>query len=89
MAAGVRLAAHRRAADALLARGAPALRLARHPEQTAASGDQRSIELLVRWAEEAEALAPAVAARALRPALRLHSTSDARPLLLVRRLAER
>jgi ATP/maltotriose-dependent transcriptional regulator MalT len=88
MSPGARLAAHGRAVEVLTARGSPALRLARHVEHAAAPGDAWSIALLLRAANEAEALAPETAARTLRAVLRLLADGDPRRVVLQRRLAD-
>lgn len=88
MSPGARLAAHARAGEVLAARGAPALRLARHIEHAAAPGDETALALLLRATDEAQALAPATAARTLQAALRLLAANDSRQLVLERRLAD-
>jgi DNA-binding CsgD family transcriptional regulator/tetratricopeptide (TPR) repeat protein len=88
MAPGARILAHARAVQALLDRGAPAVRLARHFEHAAAPGDERAVSLLLEATADAEAHAPAVAARALRTVLRLLPAADDRREQLERRLAD-
>ena len=67
----VRMSCHRRAADALAKRAAPAAVLAGHVEQSARHGDASAIEILRRAAEEASRQAPASAASWFAAALRL------------------
>jgi DNA-binding CsgD family transcriptional regulator/tetratricopeptide (TPR) repeat protein len=69
--AGWRLAAHGRAAEALAARGAPALARAHHVERSAHTGDEEAIAVLSQAGIDAAAHAPASAARWLGAALRL------------------
>ncbi|MFL5824359.1 MAG: helix-turn-helix transcriptional regulator [Solirubrobacteraceae bacterium] len=66
-----RMAAHRRAAEALKADGAPTVALASHVERYAAVGDDEAIEQLVRAGEQTALRAPATAAAWFAAALRL------------------
>jgi DNA-binding CsgD family transcriptional regulator len=66
--AGWRLAAHRRAADALQSAGAAAATLAHHVEQCAAPGDEAAIALLAEAGRQVMGRAPASATRWLRAA---------------------
>jgi DNA-binding NarL/FixJ family response regulator len=68
---GVRITAHRRSADALAARGAPATTRAHHVEHSARHGDMAAVALLREAAEVAAERAPLSAARWLAVALRL------------------
>jgi DNA-binding CsgD family transcriptional regulator len=68
---GWRLAAHGRAAAALVARGASAPARAHHVERSARIGDEEAIGVLVQAGQEAASHAPASAARWLDAALRL------------------
>jgi DNA-binding CsgD family transcriptional regulator len=68
---GWRLAAHRRAADLLEARGAGPAQRAHHVERAASRGDLAAIGLLVAAADEAAPAAPATAAGWYEAALRL------------------
>ncbi|MDI6102986.1 LuxR C-terminal-related transcriptional regulator [Actinoplanes sp. NEAU-A12] len=68
---GWRLAAHRRAAEALLVDGAPVARLAQHIEQISRTGDGTALGLLVGAARAVERTAPATAAAWYQAALRL------------------
>ena len=68
---GWRLEAHRRAADLLAERGAPAAIRAHHAEITAAPGDEEAIALLGAAGDEALARDPSAAERWYRAALRL------------------
>ncbi len=65
------LAAHARAAEALLARGATPAQRAHHVERAARPGDLAAVELLAAAAEEAGPVAPATAAGWYEAALRL------------------
>ena len=69
--AGWRLGAHARAARLLADRGACLAVQATHVERSASTGDQAAVDILVRAADEATALAPARAAHWLAEALRL------------------
>jgi DNA-binding NarL/FixJ family response regulator len=60
---GARLAAHRRSADALAARGAPAAARAHHVEHAARRGDRAAVALLREAGEATAGRAPASAAR--------------------------
>jgi DNA-binding CsgD family transcriptional regulator len=60
---GWRLGAHARVADALARRGAPPSARAHHVERSARRGDAAARSLLVEAAREAQARAPAAAAR--------------------------
>jgi DNA-binding CsgD family transcriptional regulator len=73
---GWRLAAHRRAADALAERGAAAVERAHHVETSAARGDEGAIALLLDAGSAAESRAPAAAARWFEAALRLLPADD-------------
>jgi DNA-binding CsgD family transcriptional regulator len=66
-----RLGAHARAAEALGAAGAPAVRIAHHVARSADMGDDAAIDLLARAGRETRALAPAAAAHWYAAALRL------------------
>jgi DNA-binding NarL/FixJ family response regulator len=88
MAPGARILAHARAVQALVDRGAQPVRLAHHLEHAAAPGDEHAVSLLLDAAADAEARAPAVAARALRTVLRLLPAADDRREQLERRLAD-
>ena len=68
---GWRLAAHKRAADLLGARGAGPAQRAHHVERAARPGDNAAIALLVAAADEAAPAAPATAAGWYDAALRL------------------
>jgi DNA-binding NarL/FixJ family response regulator len=70
-AAGWRLGAHERCAEALAARGATASARAHHIERSAREGDLVAVQLLRKAGEEAARLAPASAARWFGSALRL------------------
>ena len=70
-AAGWRLGAHERCAEALAARGAPAAARAHHVERSAREGDVDAVAVLREAGEEAVRLAPASAARWFADALRL------------------
>ena len=70
-AAGWRLGAHERCADALAARGAPATARAHHVERSARDGDVDAANVLREAGEEAVRLAPASAARWFADALRV------------------
>ena len=80
---GWALQAHRRAADAMTARGAPPGRVAPHLEASAGPGDLAAAALLGEAGRAAAARAPASAARWLAAAVRI--TPD-RPELQERRL---
>jgi DNA-binding CsgD family transcriptional regulator/tetratricopeptide (TPR) repeat protein len=87
--AGWRLAAHRRAAAALAARGAPAAARAHHVERSARAGDEDAIAVLSQAGNEAALHAPASAARWWDAALHLiperSETLERRAELLGRR----
>jgi ATP/maltotriose-dependent transcriptional regulator MalT len=68
---GSRLAAHRRAADALAARGATPAQRAHHAERAARPGDMDAVNLLAEAAAETASRAPATAAGWYGSALRL------------------
>jgi DNA-binding CsgD family transcriptional regulator len=68
---GWRLAAHRAAADALAAQGAPAAERAHHVEHAAARGDLEAVAVLREAGEAIAPRTPAAAARWFRAALRL------------------
>jgi DNA-binding CsgD family transcriptional regulator len=70
------LAAHARAADALVARGATPAQRAHHVERAARPGDLAAVDLLAAAAEEVAQLAPATAAGWYRVALRLLPGSE-------------
>ena len=70
-AAGWRLGAHERCADALAAKDATAAERANHVERSARQGDLAAVALLREAGEEAARLAPASAARWFANALRL------------------
>jgi ATP/maltotriose-dependent transcriptional regulator MalT len=70
-AAGWRLAAHERCAEALAGRGAPASARAHHVERSAREGDTGAVAVLREAGEEAVRLAPASAAHWFAEALRL------------------
>ncbi|MEZ5156186.1 MAG: DUF2791 family P-loop domain-containing protein [Solirubrobacterales bacterium] len=87
--AGWRLAAHGRAAAALERRGAQAVAIAPHVEQSAAEGDEAAIALLLRAGEESAARAPATAGRCFEAALRLIPATDgARQVAVREKLAD-
>ena len=69
--AGSRLRAHRRAAEALAQRGAPAVVRAHHVEQSARHGDADAIATLREAGEDAAQRAPATAVRWFGAALRI------------------
>jgi DNA-binding NarL/FixJ family response regulator len=73
---GWRLAAHARAADALVARGAPPGELAHHVEQCAVQGDEQAIARLTEAGRDAAPLAPRSALRWHAAALRLLPAAD-------------
>src|SRR5579864_2101195 len=85
---GWRLGAHKRCAEALAARGAPATVRAHHVEHAAPEGDLGAIETLRQAGEASSRLAPASAARWFGSALRLlpagASSEDRAGLLLAR-----
>jgi DNA-binding CsgD family transcriptional regulator len=87
--AGWRLAAHRRAAAALAARGAPASARAHHVERSARAGDEDAITVLSRAGNDAASHAPVSAARWLGAALQLiperRDTLERRAELLAKR----
>jgi DNA-binding CsgD family transcriptional regulator len=87
-AAGWRLGAHERCAEALAARGAGAAARAHHVERSAREGDVDAVALLREAGESAARLAPASAARWFADALRLlpdtASTHERVDLLLAR-----
>ena len=68
---GWRLAAHRAAADALAARGAPAAERAHHVEHSARRGDEEAVAVLREAGEAIAHQTPGAAARWFRGALRL------------------
>ena len=70
-AAGWRLGAHERCADALASRGAPAAARAHHVARSAREGDPSAAAVLREAGEEAVRLAPASAAHFFAEALRL------------------
>jgi DNA-binding CsgD family transcriptional regulator len=70
-AAGWRLGAHERSAQALMARGATASARANHVERSAREGDTGAVAVLREAGEEAVRLAPASAAHWFGEALRL------------------
>ena len=84
---GWRLAAHRRAADALAARGAPAVERAHHVEHAAPRGDAEAVAVLREAGRATAPRAPATAARWFRAGLHLlpdgPEHEDARRDLLV------
>jgi DNA-binding CsgD family transcriptional regulator/tetratricopeptide (TPR) repeat protein len=85
---GWRGTAHRRAADALEERGAPAVARAHHVVHFAAAGDRKAIDILREAADASAERAPESAARWYRVALELLPPSaEDRPLRL--RLLER
>jgi DNA-binding CsgD family transcriptional regulator len=71
-----KVAAHRRARDFLLRRGAPAASLAHHVERSLAGPDEDDLRLLSRAAEEALLSDPASAVRWLQAALGVVPGSD-------------
>jgi DNA-binding NarL/FixJ family response regulator/tetratricopeptide (TPR) repeat protein len=73
---GTKLAAHARAAAALEARGSPVAERARHVAVAAAPGDEAAIGILVAAGIEAQARAPATAARWFEAALALLPAAD-------------
>jgi DNA-binding CsgD family transcriptional regulator/tetratricopeptide (TPR) repeat protein len=73
---GWRLAAHARAAEALAARGADAAERAYHVEQSAGTGDEEAIALLLEAGRSAAPRAPGAAARWFETALRLLPGGD-------------
>jgi DNA-binding CsgD family transcriptional regulator/tetratricopeptide (TPR) repeat protein len=73
---GWRLAAHARTAEALAARGADAAEQAHHVEQSAGTGDEHAIALLLAAGQSAAARAPSAAARWFAAALRLTPSVD-------------
>ena len=68
---GARIAAHRRSADALAARGAPATRRAHHVERSARHGDMAAVGVLREAGEAAAKRAPVSALRWFAAALDL------------------
>ncbi|HEX2042873.1 MAG TPA: AAA family ATPase [Acidimicrobiales bacterium] len=68
---GWRLAAHRRAADALAARGAPAAARAHHVARSARTGDLEAVSLLSQAGESVAVHAPVTAAEWFAAAIRL------------------
>ena len=68
---GWRIAAHERVADALAARGAPAIARAHHVEQAARHGDETAIAVLHEAGVASAQRAPESAARWFRAALRV------------------
>ncbi len=81
---GWRLEAHRRAAETLAARGAPAAMRAHHAEVVAEPGDAEAVALLTRAGDEALARDPSAAHRWYRAALRLVPAGPGRTDLLER-----
>jgi DNA-binding CsgD family transcriptional regulator/tetratricopeptide (TPR) repeat protein len=73
---GWRLSAHAHAAETLAARGASAAEQAHHLEQSAGTGDEEAIKVLLAAGDEAAARAPAAAARWFSAALRLIPGAD-------------
>jgi ATP/maltotriose-dependent transcriptional regulator MalT len=73
---GWRLSAHAHAAEVLAERGADAAEQAHHVEQSAGTGDDRAIEVLIAAGESAAARAPAAAERWFAAALRLIPSAD-------------
>jgi len=73
---GWKLAAHARAAAALVARGAAAAECAHHVEHSASPGEEKAIALLLRAGVTTAPRAPAVAAHWFEAALRLLPTED-------------
>ena len=69
--AGARLAAHARSAEALAARGAPAVSRAHHVEQSARHGDRAAIAILLEAGKASAHTAPRSATRWFEAALRL------------------
>src|SRR4051812_23298410 len=84
---GRRIAAHRRAADALSELGAPAAVQAHHLAPSAARGDEGALAVFTEAATGAGTRAPAAAAHWLDAALRLLGPEDARRLALLGPLA--
>jgi DNA-binding NarL/FixJ family response regulator len=79
-AEGWRIAAHRRAADALAERGGSLAARALHLERCARPGDDEALEVLVEAGRHAAARAPATAADRFAAALRLlPETAEAAP----------
>jgi DNA-binding CsgD family transcriptional regulator len=74
---GWRLAAHKRAAEALAARGAAAIERAPHAEHAAAQGDEEAIAVLLEAGAQSASRAPGAAAHWLEAALRLLPADDA------------
>jgi DNA-binding CsgD family transcriptional regulator len=74
---GVRLVAHRRAADVLAARGASLSERAHHVERSARAGDEAAVDVLFAAGQADAVRAPAVAARWFGAALRLVPIADA------------
>ena len=88
---GWRLAAHARAAAALMARGAAAIVCAPHVEASAAVGDERAIGLLIAAGSSCAGRAPATAARWLQAALRIvpeHGPASVHRGALIPRIAD-
>jgi DNA-binding CsgD family transcriptional regulator len=80
---GWRIAAHRRASQALGRRGAGVVERAHHVEQSASPGDAEAGALLAEAAAQLQSPAPAVAARLYGSALRLlPDQPEARPRLV-------
>jgi len=75
-----RMALHRRAVEELTARGAPAIALAGHVEQSAVFGDLTAVETLRRAAEDSARQAPTSAVGWLDAALRI-LPADADPVV--------
>jgi DNA-binding CsgD family transcriptional regulator len=67
----VKVSCHRRVVEALSRRGAPAIALAPHVEQSARYGDLAAVAILARAAEEAATKAPSSSIRWLSAALRV------------------
>jgi DNA-binding NarL/FixJ family response regulator len=76
---GTRIAAHRRSADALAARGAPATTRAHHVEHSARHGDMAAVAVLRDAGEAAAKRAPLSAARWFAAALSLLPETARRP----------
>lgn len=86
---GQRLTAHRRAATALEAVGAPVATIAHHFAVSARTGDEHAINTLADAAEAVAGAAPATAAEWLNQAVALLPTDQrARRLMLLARLAQ-
>ncbi|MFG2463069.1 BTAD domain-containing putative transcriptional regulator [Streptomyces sp. NPDC048523] len=88
MGAGWRLAAHARAADGLVRRGAPPVVRAPHVVRSAHAGDEQAIALLVQAADDLRASSPATSAHWTHETLRLLPADDPRrPLLQMKEAA--